>query len=186
MGKLGWLAGAVGLLLGLAAGSACTYLWLKPQVAATSNQGAEAVVPPEPSEQEVQTIFQRMLADAGVDAEVVGFRRVNWDRTTIDKYREPDAHGELKLVKPFMVYSVFYEAELAFQGDCQMQEGFALMWSPENKIISLATGASAVMSTRETRSFKKGEHQQVRGQIAYTSRSGAWKLQPNWKIDAGS
>jgi len=186
MGKRAWVAGAVGLLLGLAAGSACTYFWPKPRLAATSVQGAEAVIPPDPSAQEVQATFQSMLADAGVDAEVMGFRRVTWTHDT--KHWEPDGQGRFKkLANPVTngLYSVVYEAELQFRGECQIKENFQLMWSTGNVINSFATGLGPVMTTRETRSFKKGERQQVRGLIYYTSHSGQWKLQPNCKIDAG-
>jgi hypothetical protein len=133
MGARMWVVAGLGLCLGLAIGSSATFLWLsgngptnsggpggggpgqgRPPLAMDNRPGETAE--PGPTQEDARASLQAMLASAGIDAEVVKFRRTDWSRKPLDQN----------------YYGVAYEAELAFRADCQIKETMALMWSPRN------------------------------------------------------
>ncbi len=180
MGARVWVATGLGLSLGLAIGSGATYLWLTGGSAnpgapveggpgrdraplAIDNRPGEAAEPG-PTQEDARASLQAILASAGVDAEVVQFRRTDWSR-------KPSGQN---------YYGVAYEADLAFRADGQIKETQTLLWSPQNS----AFGWGGAMSVTAVDNVKKGDRRKVRGHIGYVLQEGQLKLHPNCKIDS--
>jgi hypothetical protein len=176
-----WIAGTLGLLLGLAIGAGGMYLWLsrastanhsdgtgggeaRPPLTPDNRQVGGEVVPPDPTEADARASFQAILTRAGIDSEIIKFSRTDWSRRPLGQN----------------YYGVAYEAELAFRADCQIKETFALMWSPQNS----ADGVGGGMTVTAVDNVKKGDRRKVRGHFGYRLEESQWKLDPQCKINS--
>jgi hypothetical protein len=183
LGKHPWIVGALGLSLGLAIGSSGTYLWFthaspikpgeefrgeggrpaRPALAPDNGRGNGEATLTDPTEEDARAAFQAMLTRAGVDAEILKFRRTDWSYVPEQKY-----------------YGVAFEVELAFRANYQLKETMALMWSPEN----LAEGWGGAMRVTALETFKKGDRKNARGHLGYQLQDGRWKLSSLSRIDS--